>query len=732
MPDEAAATASRSSVFRLAIVGGGPRATYAVERVSAGLRHLPADVALHVTVFERTGEFGAGLAHSPTQPRTSFLNRIACQIGFAADEHTPGAVDLRPRAQRPTLLEWCRRQHALTGDPDLDLGPEDWPRRYVHGLALQAMFTTYVDELAANPRVSVDLLAEEVVGISEAEHDGKLLLRTPGGVYAADEVLLVTGHPLRAVAPSAGWVTFAYPLEERLSEDVAGPAAVVGCRGTGLTAIDVVLHLTEGRGGSFARTADGTLAYTRSGREPARIVAFSESGLFTFARPVNQKALDPARLENAGVFLTRASIDRVRAAVAAQEPTASAARRARLDFDQHVLPLIKLEMGHLHYRALFGAQAASWWQERVAPCHAAWLDGAGTSDADPLATLNDAAGHVAASVAVLVSPGEPAAPPAVAGLDVPAATMHWVGTVFGHDARTTAAGLIDEPAQLSAYVAALRSPWSLSPDPCRTRFDADALVRPIPYDAIKDAADYTRRVLAFMRRDRLWAAHGNLENPYKAASDGSWRDLRDVISYAVEHGGLTPVSQVRFDRQYVRVHNRVANGAALEVMERIEALITCGLVDIGVGPDAIVTLGTDGEYVVRGPWTGVAVDLDVLVEARLQPFDPRRDPSPLYATLIADGLVRLWRNEDGGATYSPGGLDLDEAHHPRRSDGRVASRLTVLGPATVGLRAFRMDALKPERSHYVAAEVTAWCNGMWSRLAQHSLDDLTGAAVGHV
>ncbi|WP_420707676.1 hypothetical protein, partial [Streptomyces sp. NRRL F-3273] len=64
-----------------------------------------------------------------------------------------------------------------------------------------------------------------------------------------------------------------------------------------------------------------------------------------------------------------------------------------------------------------------------------------------------------------------------------------------------------------------------------------------------------------MDRDHLWAVHGNLNNPHKAAADGVWRDLRRVISYAVDDGGLTPASHRVFLARYVRIHNRLANGA---------------------------------------------------------------------------------------------------------------------------------------------------------------------------
>ena len=56
-------------------------------------------------------------------------------------------------------------------------------------------------------------------------------------------------------------------------------------KGIGLTFIDAVLSLTEGRGGTFERMPDGRLSYRASGGEPATILPFSRSGLPMAPKP---------------------------------------------------------------------------------------------------------------------------------------------------------------------------------------------------------------------------------------------------------------------------------------------------------------------------------------------------------------------------------------------------------------------------------------------------------------
>ncbi len=183
-----------------------------------------------------------------------------------------------------------------------------------------------------------------------------------------------------------------------------------------------------------------------------------------------------------------------------------------------------------------------------------------------------------------------------------------------------------------------------------------------------------------------------------------------MLAYAVDFGGLTAESHRIFLETYMRHHNRLANGAGLEVMERIQALAELGIVDVSVGPRARVEPDEEsGGFRIVGDRTGAEVIADTLVGGTVHPFDPERDVLPLYPNLLRRGAIRKWSNPAAaGDAYEPGGLDLSPRFHPVRADGTVDERLTLLGPPSEGVMFFQLGALRPNQDHHVMRDILCW------------------------
>lgn len=632
-------TAGRDDGPRLGVVGAGPNGTYAVERLAAWAAAARLPTGTSVTVFEPDAQdFGCGRVHSAQQPVTSLANRAAGQIALGATTALGEDQPTLPRAHEATFLAW----HGRTGDGAPPVPVTASPPRQAIGRALRDAFAAYVDVLRA-AGVPVTLVAQPVDDVRPGPDGAWTLVCADGSAHVADEVLFGTGHPtLRLPAtgrPTAAGTTrldVPYPVRAVRDHPAVAPGAVVGLDGLGLTAVDLALTLTEGRGGRFDRDGDGTLAYVPSGREPAALVPFGTTGMPPLTRPVNHKIGRP-ELTHRAVVLTLDAVDRLR------ERARRRTGESRLDLDLDVRPLLALEAAVVHYRATLGRP-----RTRL-------VEQAATAAAERFLASPDAAApeHVLAPVRVAAS------------------------TVGAHEHLT----------------------WAGFWDPC------------VPAGRVDD---WHAHCLAFVEDDVRRARSGNVDDPRKAVHDAVWRDLRRELAAVADLDGLDGPSRRLFWSQWMRRYHRHSNGASVEAMEKVVALARAGVLDLGVGPHPVVAVRDDA-LTVQGPTTGHERRLDVLVHARVHPFHPEHDVSPLYRNLLARGLVRRLGRVDGDLPCDQG-LDLDADLHPVGEDGLVRESLTFHGAPAEGARTFRTSLARPGGDG-VLEDAAAWVRGVVARTA---------------
>lgn len=214
------------------------------------LREAPGP--LRVTLVERSGRFGPGVAYATPDER--HLLNVAAERMSAFDD----APD--------HLIAWARR----TG---LDAGPGDFLSRARYGAYLRDVLADA--ERAAPPGRVLERVVGEAVDVVR-EPAGAAVVLADGRRLGADHVVLALGH-LPGVPPVA------LPDDPRVVADPWAPGALAAPSpdatalliGTGLTAVDVVLS-------HCARAARG------------RVVAISRSGCLPYAQPGGVRAPVPA------------------------------------------------------------------------------------------------------------------------------------------------------------------------------------------------------------------------------------------------------------------------------------------------------------------------------------------------------------------------------------------------------------------------------------------------------
>ncbi|MFD3503346.1 FAD/NAD(P)-binding protein [Streptomyces sp. NPDC058678] len=309
----------------LVIVGAGPRGTGLIERIAANAPELYAGSGLDIHLVDPHPP-GAGRIWRPAQSPLLWMNSHAEDVTMFTDE----TVDMAgPVREGPTLHEWA----GIDGRTFAD-------RR------LQGAYLSWVHERA---------VAELPPGVVVHHHPRRALriggppqgrqqvwLEGRARPLLADLVVLALGHldaepddgqrELAAYAGEHGLVHL--PPDFTADSDLSrlAPGEPVLVRGFGLAFVDLMVLLTEGRGGRYVGGR-----YVPSGQEPVLYVG-SRRGVpyhskigydWTGERPPLPRFFGPAEVD--GLL----------------------ARPTGFDFRRDVWPLVEKELGFAHYHRLF-------------------------------------------------------------------------------------------------------------------------------------------------------------------------------------------------------------------------------------------------------------------------------------------------------------------------------------------------------------------------------------------
>ncbi|MFJ5078126.1 FAD/NAD(P)-binding protein [Streptomyces sp. NPDC088553] len=333
----------------IVIVGAGPRGTGFLERLAANLPELYGDRPLDLHLVDPHPP-GPGRIWRTAQSPLLWMNSRAEDVTMFTDETVDLAGPVRPG---PTIAEWA----GIEG--------RSFPTRPQQGAYLRWVFERARAALPASVSVHEHRTSALRIG-GPREGRQRVWLDGSAAPLLADLVVLTVGHldaepdpEQRALAGFAARHDLVHlPPDFTADTDLtalpAGEAVLV--RGFGLAFVDLMVLLTEGRGGRYEGEGDA-LVYVPSGKEPVLHVG-SRRGV-----PYHSKigyALDGERPPLPRFF-------------GPEQTDALLRRNGPIDFRRDVWPLVDKELGWAHYHRLFSTHpertALAW--EDFEPAYAA-------------------------------------------------------------------------------------------------------------------------------------------------------------------------------------------------------------------------------------------------------------------------------------------------------------------------------------------------------------------------
>ncbi|GAA4884792.1 FAD/NAD(P)-binding protein [Saccharopolyspora cebuensis] len=329
----------------ICLVGAGPRGTSVLERLCAWAAHRPTGRHLDVHVVDPFPP-GPGRIWRRAQSDLLWMNSTVAAVRMFTG---PEAAVHGPAGPLPSFAEWlsavapyelpaaqAASAQRLTGD---SFAPRPLVGEY---------FTWVFDRVVGTAPESVRIVVHRTraTDVADGPDGSQVVTLADRSRLEVDQVVLAQGNfESRATPEERRLAEFAdqhrlryfpsgYFDEERIQEVPAGEPVLL--RGFGLTFVDCMALLCEGRGGRFEQTGDG-LAYRSSGREPVLFVG-SRRGLPYHAKFGYPLPAGPQPLPR---YFTA---------------DAARSRGAPLEFDRDLWPLLSKEVAAAYYREFFRAR----------------------------------------------------------------------------------------------------------------------------------------------------------------------------------------------------------------------------------------------------------------------------------------------------------------------------------------------------------------------------------------
>jgi len=289
---DSSSSGRQNSPFRIAIAGCGPRGLYCLQALAAQLIESKPSTPVEIDVFEPAAYPGAGVVYAPTQPSYLRMNFAAKYINaWPARLSSSHSTSSTSTGQHLNLSNWLR----IRGHSQYD--QHSFVPRALVGEYLHDCFQQAIKDLSQLATIQIHRMP--VSHVTRCQQSWEVA--TEQFSIPADEVAITIGHggwrPSESQRHANKTRTLpVFPVERHLTLQHVPPGQTVAIRGFGLTAIDGMLALTEGRGGTFHSTDRGMI-YHPSGTEPACIFPYSRSGRPMLAKPDEQRFPQPELLE---------------------------------------------------------------------------------------------------------------------------------------------------------------------------------------------------------------------------------------------------------------------------------------------------------------------------------------------------------------------------------------------------------------------------------------------------
>jgi len=619
----------------LNIIGGGPNAVYALEILLKKIFLKQKSQKKTIRIFEKSGLIGCGKTHSKKLNRNILLNRVAGQISLGSYPFNKFPNYLKKYDYN--FMQWKIKQK---NKEIRNLSSADWPPRYIFGLALEQKFSDLLKIYTKYTNVSIEIYFENVISIKKNKNDFEIKTAT-NKKFSGDKILVATGNYISSNKSSKlnkkiynltknTNCNFEYNFLQNLDNQnywkkFNNKNIIV--YGTGVSSLDVISMLQN---------------------KNNRIYPVSRSYLFPFARPLNQKLSNPAKLEHKGIVFTENLINKLRQKLLKKQ------YEKKTNIENTLLPFLKAEFYLIYFEKYLKKK-----------------------DFNTLSNLIKRELNYKKFDKKLNFKNEDAC--------------------IDEKLRSF---ILKKSFKKNFYYKNWFSNKQILDFIKSKKFTFfEFFSNPLA----GERNNFLKQYIKFLNWDINEANKGNLKSSFKKACDGLWRDLRPYLTQLFDDCQNQNIYK-NFIIKILPIHNRVADGPSLEMIKKIKKMILNKTIDFSLKNNFKIIKKNKNIYISKN---NTQKKIDFIFSAIANNYKENFTGDKLLINMSKNNLINL---NKVSKKNKPFGLNLNKNQSPVNKKNKQIKNIIFIGPASEGPKFFHHTLSRPDKKQFIIIDLENWVN----------------------
>lgn len=620
----------------LNIIGCGPNAVYALEILLKKILKLKTKKKRKIRIFEETGLLGCGKTHSKKLNKNILLNRVAGQISLGSYPFIKFPKNLRKFDYN--FMEWKNNSKVKKIK---NLISTDWPSRYIFGLSLEDKLHDILKIYSKYTNIQIEIYIEKVTSIKKLKKNYEIIT-SKGKKFQGDKFLVVSGNYIPSNHSSklskkisklivhtncSFEYNFLKNLDDRNYWDKFKKKNIV-IYGTGVSSLDVITMLNKNYN---------------------KIFPCSRTFLFPFARPLNQKLLNPQKYEHKEIIFNKKFVNSLKKKINQKKI------QSNINIENTLLPFLKAEFYLIYFEKFLKKKKFSDFRKFIKK----------KLDFKKIDYKLD---------------------------------FTQEDNLIDDYIRNM---LIENSFNRKFYFKNWFSRKKIIKDIINKKFVFfDFFSNPLINENNNFLNEYTK----FLNWDINEAKKGNLSSPFKKACDGLWRDLRPHLTNLFDDCSHEKMYK-NFIKKILPIHNRLADGPSVKMIIKIKKLIKKKIINFDLKNQFKFVKKNKNLYLDT---QNKKIKINFIFSAIANIYKENIKKDELLTNMYKNNLISFKKDQTQNYLF----LNLNKKQSPYNIFGKKINDITFIGPASEGTKFFHHTLSRPDKKQFNIKDLERWVRGL--------------------